>query len=528
MLISLHLVRASPSLHGDVAPATLVTLNSVGMPIATKDRISAEPRLKSAKEAVWPLCAAPNTLVRETQVRADSFIGSSRSSAAVRWPNASHSDSTEVVRARPTERILLAGQLLCMFPHAQTVACSYCEIEPLHLDDGPARPCAALNPTRPTNTVHPVVVDRLSPLPLPAPSPSHMLKPAPHRPPGHDMSEQEEEEELVEGAGSKEPSSGRALGSMSNLGQPVASRYPFQFSTPPALIKPARSTTELVSSPRRHCTPSRGAARHAEIKQAIERPKSEGSHEAERKDCLRLLLLSAGPSPKPSFTVLQHQRSSNLSQHQHGYSLLHLQRNSHCGLGSGSSSSRSHAVSLSVAVRLCTQSLLQNISAASHLSLELVQRLPANSLMAWLEEDSDARTTNTNMHSRSGSGSDALQNSGKNHTFGHPLRTQWHDAEEQQPQPVPEESESPAHLQPSQSRTSVFSAPSMQQPSEWTASRPRVERLMVDASMLSSYLDISTAPQSFVNHRGHHGLEQADGLELGWHLAYGGPLASLA
>ncbi|KAJ6632132.1 hypothetical protein B0H10DRAFT_1901553 [Mycena sp. CBHHK59/15] len=431
--------------------------------------------------------------------------------------------------------------------------------------------------------------------------------------------EEEEEEEPVEGAGSEEPSSGRASGSMSSLGQPVTSRYPFQFRRPvrgqssssgaPSASNNTRSSKSRVSqatqstgnressdshSPRSQHTassdqaslrhhsagvipmpprhPQQGRSRTragtvpvpsgssspsslpldfpragrprartrmdsgvtdafgsvepvpqaehemAEFEQAIEPPESEGSHEAEREDRLGLLSLSAGPSPKSSFTALRHRRSSNLSHHRRGYSSSHSRHNSHSGSGSGSSSSRSRAASLSVSVRSRAQSLLQNIGAASHSSLELVQRLRANSSMARLEEDSDARTTNTNTntHSRSGSGSDALQSSGENHTFGHPLRTQWHDAEQQQPQPVPEESESPARLQPSQSRTSVFSAPSTQQPSERTASRPpSVERLMVEpagipiiregednnlssASMSSSYPDISTAPQSFV------------------------------
>ncbi|KAJ7018483.1 hypothetical protein C8F04DRAFT_382851 [Mycena alexandri] len=467
-----------------------------------------------------------------------------------------------------------------------------------------------------------------------------------------DEEEEEDEEELVEGVGSEEPSSGRASGSMSSLGQPVTSRYPFQFRRPArghsgssgaaSHVSPAsnntRSTQSRVSqatqstgnressdshSPRsqhtassdhpgarhnsasvipmppRHPQQAQGRGRNragtvpvpsgssssssppvdfprtgrarartrmdsgitdafgavgvapqdisdemeAEMiameQQAIEPPESEGSHEAEREDRLGLLSHSAGPSPKPSLGALR-QRASNLSishVHRRGYgsgshsgsgsgSASHSRTHSH----SGSSSSRSRAGSVSISVRSRAQSLLQNIGAASHSSIELVQRLRANSSMARLEEDSSDGRTNT--HSRSGSGSDAvLSSGGENNTFGHPLRTQWHDKDEQQtPAPVQEEDEpasagvdsesrrgspSPTQLQASQSRTSVFSVPSTQQPSERTASRPpSAERLRAESagipiirggqdvgsggSLSTSYPDVSTAPHSFV------------------------------
>ncbi|KAJ7102848.1 hypothetical protein C8R44DRAFT_808644 [Mycena epipterygia] len=444
--------------------------------------------------------------------------------------------------------------------------------------------------------------------------------------------EEEEEEDLGEGVASEEPSSGRASGSMSSLGQPVTSRYPFQFRRParghsassgaPSHISPAshntRSTQSGVSqatqstgnqessdsqSPRSHYTvssdhassryasagvipmpprhPQQGRSRtragtvpapsgssspspvdfprtgrprartrmdsggtdtfgpapavpqgvsdvEQEMEQVIEPAESEGSHEAEREDRLGLLSLSAAPSPKSSFTALRH-RASNLSHHRRTYGSGSGSSHSRTHSHSGSSSSRSRAGSISVSVRSRAQSLLQNIGAASHSSLELVQgavRLRANSSMARLEEDSSDARTNT--HSRSGSGSDALQSSGENNTFGHPLRTQWHDTEEQptvqeEETPVQEEGApaadsrwlSPSRLQPSQSRTSVFTAPSTQQPSERTVSRPPTpERLLAEssgipiiregqdvgssASFTSSYPDISTAPQSFV------------------------------
>ncbi|KAJ7123776.1 hypothetical protein C8R43DRAFT_40635 [Mycena crocata] len=435
--------------------------------------------------------------------------------------------------------------------------------------------------------------------------------------------DEDEEDELLE-AVSEEPSSGRASGSMSSLGHPVTSRYPFQFRRPArghsgssgaaSHISPAshntRSTQSRISqatqstgnressdshSPRsqhtassdlassrhnsasvipmppRHPQQGRSRTRAGTVptagdssssspvdfpragrprartrmdsgvtdtfgsvavpqgasdmeqdmlemeQQAIEPPESEGSHEAEREDRLGLLSLSAAPSPKSSFTALRH-RASNLS-HRLGHGSQSGSSHSRTHSHSGSSSSRSRAGSISVSVRSRAQSMLQNIGAASHSSIELVQRLRTNSSMARLEEDSSDGRTNT--HSRSGSGSDALPSSGENNTFGHPLRTQWHDVAEQPPAqeevaPVAESRRaSPSRLQASQSRTSVFTAPSTQQASERTVSRPpSAERLMAEssgipiirggqdngssASLTSSYPDISTAPQSFV------------------------------
>ncbi|KAJ7472121.1 hypothetical protein FB451DRAFT_314325 [Mycena latifolia] len=472
-----------------------------------------------------------------------------------------------------------------------------------------------------------------------------------------DGEDADEEATHAGGTGSEEPSSGRASGSMSSLGQPVTSRYPFQFRRPargspaagshvsPAASRTTRSTPSQATqstgnrsmqsaatqstgnrestdsqsqsqSPRSQHTASSAASvrynsagaassasgipmppRHPHRtragtvpapsassasslpvdfpragrqrgrtrmdssgtrrrmdsgvtdafggepapapavsdveheqelgEQPIEPAESEGSHEAEREDQLGLLSRSAAPSPKSSFGALRH-RASNLSGHRRGYgsgsasgSGSHSRTHSH----SGSSSSRSRAGSISVSVRSRAQSLLQNIGAASHSSLELVQgavRLRANSSMARLEEDSSDGRANT--HSRSGSGSVSGPSSGgENNTFGHPLRSRWHDAPEQPQEetstPAPAAGSpggSPARLQPSQSRTSVFSTPSTQQPSERTVSRPpSAERLMAESagipiiragdhdngyggSFTSSYPDISTAPQSFV------------------------------
>ncbi|KAF8879595.1 hypothetical protein BD779DRAFT_1628013 [Infundibulicybe gibba] len=60
-----------------------------------------------------------------------------------------------------------------------------------------------------------------------------------------DVEEEGDEDEIDE---SEEPSSGRASGSMSSLGHPVASRYPFQFR------RPVRGTSVASSSPT-HMTP---------------------------------------------------------------------------------------------------------------------------------------------------------------------------------------------------------------------------------------------------------------------------------
>lgn len=369
----------------------------------------------------------------------------------------------------------------------------------------------------------------------------------------------DEEDDIVIGVeGSEDPSSGRASGSMSSLGQPVASRYPFQFRRPargqslssgsrmtrqsqanthssqsrvsqgtrstrnrestdshsprsnyttsdaahsspisvsqssgPIPMPPrhprSRARAGTVPSPSDHSSPSpipvvfprsgRPRARtrvDSGITQAFggyrsgsepavqasddmehemsemdaelgddvvpDAPESEGSHEAaEREDILGLLSDSRGPSPRTSLAALRH-RSSNLSHHRtHGSrSGSNSRTNSH----SGSSSSRSRAGSISMSVRSRAQSLMQNIGAASHSSLELVQnvvmRSRANSSMARLEDDVTYYSSDGRTHSRSGSGSDAIQSSGENNTFGHPLRTQW--TNQQQQEPVEEES----------------------------------------------------------------------------------------
>ncbi|KAJ7812071.1 hypothetical protein B0H14DRAFT_2606026 [Mycena olivaceomarginata] len=305
---------------------------------------------------------------------------------------------------------------------------------------------------------------------------------------------------------------------------------------------------------------------------------SEGSHEhaGERED--RVGLLSS--------------RASNVSlgAHRRGYShsRSNSRSNSHSGGGSGhhsrtqsshsgSSHSRSRSRAGSVGgVRSRAQSLLQAV--ASHSSIELVQRLRANSSMARLEEDgngnhSDAARTTTNTHSRSGSGttSDAVPSSGgENNTFGHPLRTTWHNAPQQQeqqqspPTPVEEEGseegreEVTGRLHAAQSRTSVFSAAPLSvlsSPSLATkqqASRaPSPERCQAESAGIpipvirapphdlgvsspssygseTTYPDVSTAPQSFLTAAAtiegsttESSGGRTDGLES-WGVAAGG------
>ncbi|KAF7304690.1 OPT oligopeptide transporter [Mycena kentingensis (nom. inval.)] len=281
----------------------------------------------------------------------------------------------------------------------------------------------------------------------------------------------------------------------------------------------------------------------------------EGSNEddGEGEDQLGLLTGSASPSPRTSLSALR-QRASNISlslavqprrtsrySSSHSGSGSHSRTNSQTNSHSGSSSARSRADSMN-AVRERAQSLLQTLGVGSSPSLGassfegMAMRIRANSSMARLEEDSGSEHGRSrsgsvaNTHSRSGSGSDGLMSSGaENNTFGHPIRAQTGVAH-LAPSPVPEASsehsdagshyaEAQERLQPSPSRTSVFSTPSVatqQAPrSEQTISRPPsvgqlapeprgvpipIIRTTQDDDVVSSssYADLSSAPQSFV------------------------------
>ncbi|RDB21863.1 hypothetical protein Hypma_010843 [Hypsizygus marmoreus] len=418
--------------------------------------------------------------------------------------------------------------------------------------------------------------------------------------------DEDEEEDENENEESEEPSSGRASGSLSSLGQPVSSRYPFQFRRPgrgnsissgaashmtptsnsqsmqSRMSQGTQSTGNRVStdshSPRSHTTSSSDMAmsspghgipmppRHPQHGQgrgrqragtvpaftpaspspvvfprtgrpraqtradtesfvspgfdsddghdAPEAPESEASHEAaERDDLVGLLSSSTAPSPRTSLR----NRGSTISQHRlrGSRSNSNSRTNSH----SGSSSSRSRANSIAISVRSRTQSLIQNIGAASHSSLELVQtaiRSRANSSMARLEEDStyysDDRT-----HSRSGSGSVSAN---ENYTFGHPLRMHWPAREEQPLEEEPAEPRTPRTPSPPALREShsglSFAGPSRKTPEEESDSpTPAPEpyhptpsspvdiprggnREPISESATSSPPDISTAAESFV------------------------------
>ncbi|KAF5368090.1 hypothetical protein D9758_004410 [Tetrapyrgos nigripes] len=232
----------------------------------------------------------------------------------------------------------------------------------------------------------------------------------------------------------------------------------------------------------------------------MEQPEPEGSQEAaENDDQLGLLTPSQGPSPKSSFTALRTRASTLSSGHRRSFgsssgSGSRSGDNSRTNSHSGSSSGRSRTNSISMAItgaRSRAQSLLQNVGSASRSSLELaVRRSRANSSMARLEEDSPYFSDRTGSHSRSGSGSDALEN----YTFGqpipgNPLRTQWRNREdrvvEEEPQsptssrasgdvPAPRQTEEQEHevpvepivgsahaLRPSQSNLSAGTAPSL-------------------------------------------------------------------
>ncbi|KAF9467528.1 hypothetical protein BDZ94DRAFT_962073 [Collybia nuda] len=420
-----------------------------------------------------------------------------------------------------------------------------------------------------------------------------------------DDDDDDEDDDEGDNEESEEPSTGRASGSMSSLGQPVTSRYPFQFRRPargnsmssgaPSHMTPTSNSRSMQSrisqatqstgnrestdshSPRSHASSSDMASlgapggipmppRHPQQAQGRGRPRagtvpaftspspapivfpkvgrpraqtgtaeslellgaapygsemdhdlsdsghsSEASHEAaERQDTVGLL--SAAPSPR---TSLRH-RGSNVSQTRSG---SNSRTNSH----SGSSSSRSRPNSVSVSVRSRAQSLMQNIGAASHSSLELVQtaiRSRANSSMARLEEDSpyysDART-----HSRSGSGSDALHSGNENYTFGHPPRMNWPVQVEQRVEEEPADtvssppSPSPMHtshsdvylsapsLAPSETtpQATVFSqgpGTSSSSPIEIPVGTSGGRGMGVVDSAASSPPDISTAAGSFV------------------------------
>jgi hypothetical protein len=379
----------------------------------------------------------------------------------------------------------------------------------------------------------------------------------------------DDDEEHVQGDNelSEEPSTGRASGSMSSLGHPVTSRYPFQFRLPPqrtsmssggapSHLSPttqSRSMNSRISqgtqstgnrestdshSPRSHTTSDSDVAsispsgfplppRFSQQMQGRGRPRSgsvpvfnpvispspiafptsgrpraqtsleaeignisqslsghpelghelvddhhgsESSHEAaEREDIVGLLSPSRASSPR---TSLLHRASHHRLRGTRSRSSSNSRTNSQ----SGSSSSRSRTDSLAASVRSRAQSMMQNIGAASHSSLELVQtaiRSRANSSMARLEEDSpyssDART-----HSRSGSAS-----TNENYTFGHPLRLQ-RPALEQRLEEEPSESSahspkkqqpsSPSQLQLYESHSSLsVGTPSSHPPSEVTS-----------------------------------------------------------
>ncbi|KAG2358051.1 hypothetical protein BDR07DRAFT_1338138 [Suillus spraguei] len=220
--------------------------------------------------------------------------------------------------------------------------------------------------------------------------------------------------------------------------------------------------------------------------QMMEQPVPEGPHEvAEGEDSVGLL--GVGPrSPKSSMVSSLRRRGhrSDSGRSQSGRSRSGSRSGSH----SGSSSSRAGSV-----VRSRAQSLMHSIGAASRSSLDLVQsiRSRTNSSMARLEED-----TAFSSDSRSRSGSEGIQSSNENYTFG-------------VKPPVGQRSGS--RLREVSSNPSI-STPSISAASEATTSRltarptsreREVERIDIPrrpygGQSADSRPDISTAAQSFI------------------------------
>lgn len=220
--------------------------------------------------------------------------------------------------------------------------------------------------------------------------------------------------------------------------------------------------------------------------QMMEQPVPEGPHEvAEGEDSVGLL--GVGPrSPKSSMVSSLRRRGhrSDSGRSQSGRSRSGSRSGSH----SGSSSSRAGSV-----VRSRAQSLMHSIGAASRSSLDLVQsiRSRTNSSMARLEED-----TAFSSDSRSRSGSEGVQSSNENYTFG-------------VKPPVGQRSGS--RLREVSSNPSI-STPSISAASEATTSRltarptsreREVERIDIPrrpygGQSADSRPDISTAAQSFI------------------------------
>ncbi|KII84855.1 hypothetical protein PLICRDRAFT_57382 [Plicaturopsis crispa FD-325 SS-3] len=91
--------------------------------------------------------------------------------------------------------------------------------------------------------------------------------------------EEDEEGEEEEVVGSEDPSSGRASGSMSSLGQPITSRYPFQFRRP---TRGGSLSSGAVShlSPQSHSTSSPSTNSHSTPSRFSRSTQSTGNHES--------------------------------------------------------------------------------------------------------------------------------------------------------------------------------------------------------------------------------------------------------
>ncbi|KAK0184347.1 hypothetical protein F5146DRAFT_1075315 [Armillaria mellea] len=349
--------------------------------------------------------------------------------------------------------------------------------------------------------------------------------------------------------GSDRRSSGRGSGSMSSLGHPVSSRYPFQFRKPTrgtsaSSGSPPHSTTNRsihshVSqstgnvdsssshSPRSHYSTSSDAAsprsmvlplppRHPNRSRAgtvpsSSSPSSPSSPRARTRTSSSAALSFGGPQPVLSSSDLEEDEAEDVieegdtldqpeaAENEDVVGLLTLESSprlpfiplstpSHRSSRSNSqsgSSSRSRAGSLS-AIRSRTQSLMHNISATS---LELVQRARVDSSMARLEEDPT--------HSRSGSSTDPSGSGSGGENWTQEMRERRAQQQEEEEEAGVEEFEYVRGQQPS---------PVIERDSESESSHSSVPIVVHESPYMSA---TSLSPPSVFRPRGHPDISTA-------------------
>ncbi|KAH9920648.1 uncharacterized protein B0H18DRAFT_1086374 [Fomitopsis serialis] len=359
---------------------------------------------------------------------------------------------------------------------------------------------------------------------------------------GEEEEGEEEEEEEEEAEGSGEPSDRRTSGSMSSLGQPIASRYPFHASPASHRSHMTRSTPQSTSTPSRsthtHSTPSTRLSRSTQStgnQESSDSPNgSSNAHNSSmsssfgsvipmpprhpqvqrraRAGTVPAVLASPTPAVYPagrprartrtesvlpapdsslmdeaeqedSVGLLLRHRASGLSHRRANGSRSRSGRGSGSGSGSGSRSQSRSRTNSATSRSDCVEVILGSARSRAH---------------------------------SMSSASDAVLSSPENHTFGHPLREQWREEEAGQggvPE-VPEVSgsdphsggegdEHPHELREARSTLST-NAPSAHAPSEQTSEwSSHTERLGIPIvgrrpAAEESQPDISTADQSYV------------------------------